>query len=135
LRVVHEWAGPPGRNTRMKETVPQAASCDCRPGHTTSSFVLPGEHRHSGGRSHPADGHLAGDSHLEKVKRIIGSRSMVEINDRSPYPCHEEGCMAHDYPTRCLGCGPTRQASQEESNRPGVQDQTMRLNCAGHWVT
>ena len=54
---------------REKKSAPRAVSCDCRPGRTISSFVLHEECRHLGGRSHPADEHFLGDSHLEKVKR------------------------------------------------------------------
>jgi hypothetical protein len=31
---------------------------------------------------------------------------------------YQEGCMALDFGTRCLGCDPTRQVLREEPNRP-----------------
>ena len=34
------------------------------------------------------------------------------------YPCHGEGCTAHGFATRRLGCDPTKQASREVSNHP-----------------
>ena|SRR6266436_6539596 len=118
----------------IERSVPQAVSCDLHLGPTISFFVLRGEYRPSDqgvDYSHPANEHLVRDSHLEKAKRQ--SRSMAEINDRLPYPCREEGCMAHGHPTGLLGCDPTKRASREESNRPGwlVRTMMIRLDCGG----
>lgn len=107
-----------GLLTGKRRSAPQAVSCDRHRGHTTSSFVLRGGRRLSGGgRSHPADEHLAYYSHLKEAKRFLKTQSMAEIkiNDRLPYLCYEEDCMAHD---SRLGSDPTRQASREESSRP-----------------